>query len=193
MYIHLNYKCSSCISSAISLRVFTHYVITLEGSCAVSSLSVFFGSKGRIGQRNPTHFLLQPQHFFKLSLWAFMPLLNGTVESRKESTGWGERGGWDRKRTRRQESNSGRCEHSCAICRRTSNESISANLIWLYFWKRCLTLFEHSLCKHWVGTSTYITRDWVVDVHRRASARRVFVVKKVYTFLFLLENDQSFH
>ncbi len=49
----------------------------------------------------------------------------------RESTGkhWMERGEQDRQRTSRRESNSGRHEHSCAICRRINHEALGADLV----------------------------------------------------------------
>ncbi len=45
---------------------------------------------------------------------------------------WEERGEWDKQRTSRRESNSGRCEHNCAICRCTNHEAIGADYLFIF-------------------------------------------------------------
>ncbi len=42
---------------------------------------------------------------------------------------WVERGEKDQQRTSRQETNSGRCERSCTICRSTNHKAIGADRV----------------------------------------------------------------
>ncbi len=66
-------------------------------------------------------------YFFKLFLWAFYAFLF-RYDSR-EMTGK-QRGERDQQRTSRRESNSGRRERICTICRLTNHEAIGADITW---------------------------------------------------------------
>ncbi len=55
------------------------------------------------------------------------------VERWQERIGWRERGA----ETARRESNSGRCERSCAACRHANHEAIGANIKHIF----CMTIF----------------------------------------------------
>ncbi len=149
LHSHLsNAPCNLCSHFDIFCSFFSHSCLQTRALRKCFFSQMVEGRKGRLicGEYiswMSTRICCRCNLLFKLFFGAFMPFYFWLDSRAATGKHWVERGEQDRQRTWRHESNSGRHECSCALCRLTNHEAQTDAIFWRD-WE--LNLIQHWQC-----------------------------------------------